>query len=855
VSFFLRLFYGFSIRRIRQHPWRAATVLAGVALGAAVFGSVRIAVEASLDSFTRSMDVVAGSADLSVTRPGGRVSEELVAVLLRHPAVKAASPFLSTYTRAREGSGRPFLLIGLDPILDRRMRDGALPQPAEDGPQWVQLLSEPFTLVLGGPLADEEAWAPGRTITLGHRQGSVSFTLLDTLLPQGIGMTENGRVALTDIATFQEFTGTLGEVDRIDLLLYASTEDVLAELEALLPAGTVLQGPGQTKRSGRSMIRAYALNLSILSFASLFVGMFLVYSLVALNAAARRRELAILRSLGASARTLFWLFIAEGAFFGVLGWFLALPLGGVLTRFLLEGVSRTVTNLFVRVNVAGATLSPAEIVFSFAVTLAVAVLAAVQPAREVMGVAPKEVMVPAPPGRSADRQAGRLAWAGLACVLLVVPLAGLPGYRGIPLPGYLATLLLFVGFALMAPWTLQTAGRRLRPILGRRAGLPAHLAAGYIQDSGSRTAVSVGALVTAVALFTALVIMVQSFRHTVEIWVRQTISGDLFVTTRMAEVNRIWEPLPAGVQAYLEGLTAVDLVPNRRFSLSYEGFPFTLEAMDFTAFERYGSFFWLEGDRRLTGPLAAGEGVIVSEVFANRTGLGVGDRFQTLVQGVQLNWPILGIVRDYRTRGGVVFGSLQALRELSGGMAWGGVRIFFKDRAAAEGPALEKLQDDLRLRFGDRLDMLPGKVLRAAVLKIFDETFAVTTVLLIIALVVAALGITTTLTVLVLERTRELNTIYAVGGSLGQIRGMILWEAVFMVAAGEVGGLLCGFILSYLLVFVINRQSFGWTFLYGVDWGALALSLPLIVATALVAALPAMRVVYRVPPAMLLRER
>ena len=81
-----------------------------------------------------------------------------------------------------------------------------------------------------------------------------------------------------------------------------------------------------------------------------------------------------------------------------------------------------------------------------------------------------------------------------------------------------------------------------------------------------------------------------------------------------------------------------------------------------------------------------------------------------------------------------------------------------------------------------------------------------------VALVVAALGITTTLTVLVLERTRELNTIYAVGGSLGQIRGMILWEAVFMVTIGEIGGLMCGFILSYHLVFVINRQSFGWTF-------------------------------------------
>ena len=76
-----------------------------------------------------------------------------------------------------------------------------------------------------------------------------------------------------------------------------------------------------------------------------------------------------------------------------------------------------------------------------------------------------------------------------------------------------------------------------------------------------------------------------------------------------------------------------------------------------------------------------------------------------------------------------------------------------------------------------------------------------------------------------------------------------------MVVAGELAGILCGFILSYLLVYVINLQSFGWTFLYRVDWATLALSLPLIILAALTAALPAMRMVFREPPATLLRER
>jgi putative ABC transport system permease protein len=66
---------------------------------------------------------------------------------------------------------------------------------------------------------------------------------------------------------------------------------------------------------------------------------------------------------------------------------------------------------------------------------------------------------------------------------------------------------------------------------------------------------------------------------------------------------------------------------------------------------------------------------------------------------------------------------------------------------------------------------------------------------------------------------------------------------------------ICGFILSYLLIFVVNRQSFGWTFLYGVDWASLGLSIPLIITTALAAALPAVKMVFRMPPATLLQER
>jgi putative ABC transport system permease protein len=300
----------------------------------------------------------------------------------------------------------------------------------------------------------------------------------------------------------------------------------------------------------------------------------------------------------------------------------------------------------------------------------------------------------------------------------------------------------------------------------------------------------------------------------------------------------------------------VDIVPNRRFFLRYANFPYEFELLDMEGFLQYASFFWLKGDPEIIQPkLKRGDGVIVSEVFSNRTGLSVGDLFRAQVAESSVELPILGIVRDYRTHGGVVFYSMPHFKAHYHDPHWGGLRLFFKDRTQKLDSAVSNLRADLIEKMGDKVDMLSGKRLRGAVLRIFDETFAITTVLLLIALVIAALGIATTLTVLVLERSRQLNTLFAVGASFGQIRSMIFWEAAFLVVIGELAGIVCGFFLSYLLVFVVNRQSFGWTFLYGVDWGSLSISIPLIIITALAAALPAVKMVFRKPPATLLRER
>ncbi len=858
IKQFVRLFTWFSIRYMLKNPGRALMVLAGVALGAAVYTSVRLSVDSSLNSFNRSMNLISGNADRVLVNPGGRIPESLIAPILELPFIKAASPLLTTYVHAEDHKEIPFLLIGFDPLLDRSFRkwQGASRDNEDRRTNWLELIKTPYTFFAAEPLVKALDIEAGNTIVLNYPGSQATFTLLKPLSSRGLALYEGGNVAITDIATFQEFTGSIGWVDRIDLSFDGfPTKEQLNIIRRLLPIGVEIGSAGELQKTGERMIRAYEINLSVLSFVSLFVGMFLVYSLVSLNAVSRRKELAILRSTGASSKFIFLLFISEGLLLGLGGWVLSVPIASVLLKYVLRAVSQTISTLFVRIAAAQVTLSGGELLLSFAVTLLISILAAFYPAREAMKVSPREAMIIEKSCHTQRNRSQVLAVSGLILILLVWPLSKMPFPGGLPLPGYVAAFVLFLGFSLISPWLLDVVGGSSGMLLRRLGGEPAFLAGRYVTTNVSRTAISVGALITAVALFSALVIMVHSFRQTVELWAYNTVTGDIFVRSKMAGLNRYKNPLPATAVRFFQSLRApVEIDPYRRIYLADQNCQYQFEALNWDVYLRNGKFFWIKGSRETAEKqIKKGKGVIVSEVFSNRSGLGYKDMFREQIQGVVFEVPILGIVRDYRTQGGVVYYSLKHYQLRTGDTQWGGVRVFIKKEVENPEQVISRLQNQILTCCGDALSVTLGEELRRAILDIFDETFAITTVLLVIALVVAALGITSTLMVLVLERGKEFNTILAIGGDSLQVRAVIIWEAMIMVITGQFAGLVCGFILSWLLIFVVNQQSFGWTFLYAVDIQSLFFSFPLIIMTALAAAIPAIRLVFRKPPAFLLK--
>jgi putative ABC transport system permease protein len=197
----------------------------------------------------------------------------------------------------------------------------------------------------------------------------------------------------------------------------------------------------------------------------------------------------------------------------------------------------------------------------------------------------------------------------------------------------------------------------------------------------------------------------------------------------------------------------------------------------------------------------------VSETFAERRGLREGDWLRLQAPEGPITLRIAGVYYDYTTEGGVVLLDRALFRK-----AWGDDWLTSLAVYLAPGADAERVRDALQERLPrEDLLVLHNRALKRRILDIFDQTFAITYALELIALAVAALGILNTLIASVLERSREIGVLRSVGVSRARIVRMMLWEAGYLGGVANVLGSGAGLALSLVLIHVINKQSFGWT--------------------------------------------
>jgi putative ABC transport system permease protein len=304
--------------------------------------------------------------------------------------------------------------------------------------------------------------------------------------------------------------------------------------------------------------------------------------------------------------------------------------------------------------------------------------------------------------------------------------------------------------------------------------------------------------------------MVSSFRHTVVAWLDQTLLGDVYLsapTQTATEPSAPLDPLVVKKVREWPGAERVDVLRSV-YVESPEG-PVHLAATDnpTLAFERI--FVSSQGSPREIQAALENGAVLISEPLAYRLNLSSrGDKIRLLTTEGEQVFPVAGIYYDYASSQGTVLMDLEIYRRW-----WNDDVLSALALRLPQGANADKVAGELEqgLRPIQDLVVRPNRELRADVLEVFDRTFAITGALQILATVVAFIGVLSALLSLQLERQHELGILRAIGLTARQLWGLVMIETGLM---GSLAGLLAmptGFTLTLILIYIINRRSFGWT--------------------------------------------
>jgi putative ABC transport system permease protein len=348
-------------------------------------------------------------------------------------------------------------------------------------------------------------------------------------------------------------------------------------------------------------------------------------------------------------------------------------------------------------------------------------------------------------------------------------------------------------------------------------------------------------------------IMVGSFRETVLVWLDSQLRADLYVRPAGRTGAGEFPPLSPRVPAVVRGVHGVEAVDVfHALEFRYRGDRVTLGAGDINIVRRHGRLRFLPGQDReaILRSLPHGDRCIVSEPFANKQHVRAGDRLTLAIGTQDVPVTVAGVYYDYSSNQGyVIFDRSTLLRYLPGQPATN-LAIYLQPGTDATA-AQHEIQ---RLTATDNVVVAHNEALRRNAIIIFDRTFAVTYALEGVAIIVAMLGAANSLLALVLDRRRELGLLRYLGAAAPQVRRMILLEAGFLGLLANVLGLVLGFVLSLLLIFVVNKQSFGWTIQFHPPVALLAGALLLIWCVTVLAGLYPARVAARLNPIEVIHE-
>ena len=808
------------LSQLREQPLRALATVLAIALGVALGAAVYLINGTALTQFNQAARQLIGAPDLVVRGPVAGFDESLFGTLALMQEVGLASPVLELPVSLVPASRPALKVLGLDPFRALALQPDLISALATD---IVPLFSHD-AIVLSRAAAEELDLERGGRLAI-NIGGNVQWLRVIDVLP---GDVYPEPLGIMDIAAAQWTLARLGRLNRIDLRLRPGMDPQRA-LEAVnrsLPVGVLAVSPRIERGRANAATRAYRVNLDVLALVALLTGSFVVFSTQWLSVMRRRTALALLRALGVTRTELRLGLLAESAVIGALGAGLGVLFGYLLALLMLQQWGADLGNA----QLAGTAASPQAsalplLAFAFIGTAA-AILGGAIPAWQAAQRAPALALK----AGDAEQDLRRVATTGpgIALVLLGVLLAWLPPVGGLPLPGYLAIAALLIGSVLLVP----ALTRHALALLPRTGLVVTDTAIAQLRGSLSSASISLAAIIVSFSLMVAMAIMVHSFRDSFEAWLAKLLPADIqFRSSSGGDTSTLTPAVQARIGA-LDGVTRAEFRRTQSLLLRADRPAVTLIARDIVR-DRAADTLPLVREAQAKERAAGLPPAWISEAVRDLYGYEPGQTLALPLAGRRQDFFIAGVWRDYVRSGGAIVIRRQDYIAASGdadaseGSVW---RDPHRDAAA--------LIAAIRSSVGsaDTLEILSSQELRERSLTAFDRAFLVTYALEAVSVLIGLLGVSVAASAAALARRAQ----FGVLRHLGMLRRQVLWmfagEGIALSAVAVLYGLVLGAMLSLILVYVVNRQSFHWSIDLAVPWGQLAvLSLSLIAASALTA--------------------
>ena len=808
-----------SLAQLREQPLRVLAAVAAIALGVALGAAVYLINTAALTEFDQSTRRLIGGADLVIRGPPAGFDESVFTALAHDESVSIASPLLELLLPLAPvvADRAPLRVLGLDPF-----RASALQ------PQLIAALGADIT-----PLFAHDAIVLSRAAAeaLGLQRhdrlpvivgGAVKSLRVIDILP---GDVYPEPLGIMDIAAAQWTLERLGRINRIDLRLRPGTDPqrVRSRMAAALPAG-VFAVPAQIER-GRAgnATRAYRVNLDMLALVALLAGAFLVFSTQWLSVLRRRVALGLLRSLGLTRAELRLALLAESAASGLLGSLLGVLLGALIAALVLHYLGADLGNRQLTAIGTGLAIHAGPMLGFVLLGTGAACAGGALPAWQAAQRSPALALK----AGDAEQDLSRLTPTapGLALMAAGALLAWLPPIGGLPWPGYLAIAALLIGAVLLVP----AVSRRLIGAARRTGHVVPDTALAQLQGSLGSSTVSLAAMIVSFSLMVAMAIMVHSFRDSFESWLGKLLPADLQV---FGALGGDTATLPESAQQRIASLSGIARTDFQRIQpiLLGAGRPAVALIARAVADRPADSLPLLRAAPQ--GP-AALRPVWISEAVQDRYGYQPGQQMILPLAGREVPFFVAGVWRDYVHVAGAVVIRRQDYIDATG------------DRSATEGSiwlqphvTAAAMEADIRAALApdNQLELISNPQLRERSLEAFDRAFLITYGLEAVAVLIGLIGVSVAASSTALARRAQFGMLR----HLGMLRRQVLWmfasEGIALSALAVLYGLLLGGLLSLILVYVINRQSFNWSIDLAMPWLQLAgLSLALIAASAITA--------------------